>query len=61
MEHTGRYYESVANWLSDASIFVCAVNPILIRDFGNDSLPTPKTDKADSKKLPVMFLTAVQN
>lgn len=51
MEHTGRYYEPVAAWLSDAGIFVSAVNPILIRDFGDDSLRTPKTDKADSKKI----------
>lgn len=51
MEHTGRYYEPVATWLSDAGIFVSAVNPILIRDFGDDSLRTPKTDKADSKKI----------
>ena len=41
----------VANWLSDAGIFVSAVNPILIRDFGDDSLRAPKTDKADSKKI----------
>ncbi len=51
MEHTGRYYEPVATWLSDAGIFVSAVNPILIRNFGDDSLRTPKTDKADSKKI----------
>ena len=51
MEHTGRYYEPVAMWLSDAGIFVSAVNPILIKDFGDDSLRTPKTDKADSKKI----------
>ena len=51
MEHIGRYYEPVATWLSDAGIFVSAVNPILIRDFGDDSLRTPKTDKADSKKI----------
>lgn len=51
MEHTGRYYEPAATWLSDAGIFVSAVNPILIRDFGDDSLRTPKTDKADSKKI----------
>lgn len=51
MEHTGRYYEPVASWLSDAGIFVSAVNPILIRDFGDDSLRSPKTDKADSKKI----------
>lgn len=50
MEHTGRYYEPVASWLADAGIFVSAVNPILIRDFGDDSLRSPKTDKADSKK-----------
>lgn len=51
MEHTGRYYEPVATWLSDAGIFVSAVNPVLIKDFGDDSLRTPKTDKADSKKI----------
>ena len=51
MEHTGRYYEPVATWLTNAGIFVSAVNPILIRNFGDDSLHTPKTDKADSKKI----------
>lgn len=51
MEHTGRYYEPVATWLSDAGIFVSAVNPMLIKDFGDDSLRSPKTDKADSKKI----------
>lgn len=51
MEHIGRYYEPVASWLADAGIFVSAVNPILIRDFGDHSLRSPKTDKADSKKI----------
>ena len=51
MEHTGRYYEPVATWLSDAGVFVSAVNPMLIKDFGDDSLRSPKTDKADSKKI----------
>ena len=51
MEHTGRYYEPVATWLSDAGIFVSAVNPILIRNFGEDSIRAPKTDKADAKKI----------
>ena len=50
MEHTGRYYEPMAHWLSAAGIFVSAVNPKLIRDFGDESLRAPKTDKADSKK-----------
>ena len=51
MEHTGQYCEAVASWLSNAGIFVSAVNPILIKDFGDDSLRSPKTDKADSKKI----------
>ena len=51
MEHTGRYYELVATWLTNAGIFVSAVNPILVRDLKDDSLRTPKTDKADSKKI----------
>ena len=51
MEHTGRYNEPLAAWLSDAGIFVSAVNPVLIRDFADDSLRSPKTDKADSKKI----------
>ncbi len=51
LEHTGRYYEPAATWLSDAGIFVSAVNSILIKDFGDDSLRSPKTDKADSKKI----------
>ncbi len=51
MEHTGRYYEPVASWLSSAGIFVSAVNPCLIKDFGDESLRAPKTDKADAKKI----------
>ena len=51
MEHTGRYYEAVASWLSAAGIFVSAVNPWLIKDFGNDSIRAPKTDNADAKKI----------
>ena len=51
MEHTGRYYEPVATWLSAAGIFVSAVNPILIKEFGDDSIRAPKTDKADAKKI----------
>ena len=51
MEHTGRYYEPVASWLTNAGIFVSAVNPKLIRDFGDESLRAPKTDKADSRKI----------
>lgn len=51
LEHTGRYYEPMARWLSDAGLFVSAVNPKLIKDFDNNSLRRVKTDKADSKKI----------
>ena len=33
MEHTGRYYEVLAHQLSQANLFVSAVNPKLIKDF----------------------------
>ena len=51
MECTGRYYEPMATRLTDAGLFVSAVNPLLIKNFGDDSLRSPKTDKADSKKI----------
>ena len=51
LEHTGRYYEPVAPWLSDAGIFFNVINPILIKNFGDDSQHSPKTSKADSKKI----------
>lgn len=51
MEHTSRYYEPLARQLSQADIFVSAVNPKLIKDFDNDSLRKVKSDKADSVKI----------
>ena len=51
MAHTGRYYEPVAQFLHDAGLYVSAVNPKLIKDYGNNSLRKVKTDKADSRKI----------
>ncbi len=51
MEHTGRYYEPVAQFLHDEGIFVSAVNPKLIKDYGNNTLRKVKTDKADARKI----------
>ena len=51
MEHTGRYYEPIAQFLHDAGLYVSAVNPKLIKDYGNNSLRKVKTDKADSRKI----------
>lgn len=51
MEHTGRYYEPMAQWLSNAGLFVSAINPKLIKDFSINSLRKVKTDKADAVKI----------
>ena len=52
MEHTGRYYEQIAQYLHDAGIYVSAVNPKLIKDYGaGNTLRHVKTDKADAKKI----------
>lgn len=51
MEHTGRYYEPLAHELTKAGLFVSAVNPKLIKDFGGTSLRKVKSDKADAVKI----------
>ena len=51
MEHTGRYYEPMAHWLSNAGLYVSTINPKLIKDFGTNSLRKVKTDKADAVKI----------
>lgn len=51
MEHTGHYYEPLARALTQAGLFVTAVNPKLIKDFGDNSLRKVKSDKADAVKI----------
>jgi transposase len=51
MEHTGVYYMSVAETLCKAGIRVSVVNPVLINQFGNNTLRKVKTDKKDSVKI----------
>ena len=52
MEHTGRYYEQIAQYLHDTGLYVSAVNPKLIKDYGGgNSLRHVKTDKADARKI----------
>ena len=51
MECTGRYHEPILRALSDAGIFVSAVNPHLIKNFGNNTIRKVKSDPADSKKI----------
>ena len=51
MEHTGRYYESIAQSLNNSGFFVSAINPLLIRQYGNNTIRKVKTDKADALKI----------
>jgi len=45
MEHTGNYYESIANVLHESGSWVSAVNPLLIKNYGDNSLHSVKIDK----------------
>lgn len=51
MGHTGRYYQPITNVLHKAGLYVCAVNPLLIKAYGANSLRKVKTDKADAMKI----------
>ena len=51
MEYTGNYHAPVAYALHEAGIYVSVVNPMLIHDYGNNSLRRAKTDKKDAVKL----------
>jgi len=51
MEATGRYHEIVASTLYEAGIYVSVVNPLLIHDYGNNSIRCVKTDRKDAMKI----------
>ncbi len=51
MECTGRYHEPILHMLSDAGLFVSALNPHLIKNFGNNTIRKVKSDPADSRKI----------
>ena len=51
MECTGSYHLPVAGTLHAAGLTVYAVNPILIHDFGNNTIRRRVNDKADAMKI----------
>lgn len=51
MEATGNYHKPIANFLCEQGLSVSVVNPKLIRDFGDNTLRKPKTDKKDAIKI----------
>lgn len=57
MEAAGNYYEPIARYIHEQNIFVSVVNPVLISDFGGNTLRKPKTDKKDSLKIAAYALS----
>ncbi len=51
MEATGRYHEPIAAALHKMGIFVCILNPIVIKQSGAGSVRKVKTDKKDALKI----------
>ena len=51
MEYTGYYHAPVAQVRCDSGIYVSVINPLLVKDYGNNSLRRAKTDKKDAGKL----------
>jgi len=51
MEATGRYHEPVAAALHEMGIYVCVLNPILIKQSGAGSVRKVKNDKKDAMKI----------
>lgn len=51
MEATGNYHLPVAWMLHNAGIYVSVVNPMLIHNYGNNTIRKGKTDKKDARKI----------
>ena len=51
MEATGRYHEPVATALHEMGIYVCILNPIVIKQSGAGSVRKVKSDKKDALKI----------
>ncbi|MDR2712915.1 MAG: IS110 family transposase [Clostridiales bacterium] len=51
MEATGRYHEPVAAVLHEMGIYVCVLNPIVIKQSGAGSVRKVKSDKKDALKI----------
>lgn len=51
IECTGRYHEPVVKSLSEAGIFISAVNPKLIKGQKQNTLLKVKSDPADARKI----------
>ena len=51
LECTGQYHKPILQALYKGKIFVSALNPHLIKNYGNNTIRKVKTDPADAKKI----------
>ena len=51
MEATGHYHNVVADRLYEAGLFVSVVNPVLVHEYGANSVRRVKTDRKDALKI----------
>ena len=51
MEATGHYHNVVADYLHEAGFFVSVVNPVLVHEYGSNSVRRIKTDRKDAIKI----------
>ena len=51
LEATGHYHEPVVTALIKAELYVSVVNPVLVHDYGNNTIRRVKTDKKDALKI----------
>lgn len=51
LECTGQYHRPILQALHEGKIFVSAVNPHLIKNYGNNTIRKVKTDPADARKI----------
>ena len=51
LEATGIYHLPVVTFLQQCDIFVCVVNPLLMKKYGDIKLRQAKTDRIDSLKI----------
>lgn len=51
MEYTGKYHQSISQFLIEQGFFVSIIHAKLIHNFGNNSIRKVKTDKADAIKI----------
>jgi transposase len=51
MEATGHYHKPILEWLNNEGLRVHVVNPILIKQYGDNSVRKAKTDKKDAMKI----------